>query len=161
MTRLVVARLADVAQGNKLASDEQRGPKLEAKDPGLKETWDDDAWGVVLEHLDRQMLDPGATGTPEHIKNKLRDLFKAHASCKKHFEALLPKDGDGFGDLPGVNMEALRGAIDEGLLWSCMEIQHLKPQKNDGWVRGGMTSVKREPPEVSTMSLGGTVGHQF
>ena len=75
MTRLAVARMADVAQGNKLLSDEHRELKKETKDPGLKETWDEDAWGVVLEHLDRQMLDPGVTGAPDHIKTKLKDVF--------------------------------------------------------------------------------------
>ena len=90
-TRLAVARLADVAQGHKLLSDEHRDLKREAKDPGLKDTWGNDAWGVVLEHMGRQMLDPGATGTPDHIKNKLKDLFKAYASYKTHFRQCFPR----------------------------------------------------------------------
>ena len=73
---MAVARLADVAQGNKSLSDEHKDLKREAKEPGLKDTWDDDAWGVVLEHLDRQMLDQRATGAPDHNKNKLRDFSR-------------------------------------------------------------------------------------
>ena len=108
MTRLAVARMADLAQGNKLLSDEHRELRKEAGDQGFQQTWDEDAWGVVLEHLDKQMLDPEVTGTPDHIKTKLKDLFKTYACYNKHFEALLPDESDPCASLTGLNRTALK-----------------------------------------------------
>ena len=96
-----MVRLASIAQGNKQSSDEQKELQKEAADPYLKETWDNQAWGVVLEHLDRQMLEPGGIGTPKQVKEKLRDLFKAYASYKGQLVALLPKKGQHEEEVPG------------------------------------------------------------
>ena len=92
---------------------------------------------MVLEHLDRQMLEPGEIGTPKQVKEELRDLFKAYASYKGQLVALLPKKGEHYEEVPGVQFQMMLNALDEGLLWSCMEMQGPKSGRSQEWVKGG------------------------
>ena len=82
MARMVTALIADQAQGNKHVPNAQKELKQQAVNLDQKQTCDDQAWGVVLEYLDRQMMEPGHTGTPAPVRHSLRDLFGAYAVTK-------------------------------------------------------------------------------
>ena len=150
-----MARIADQAHDNKQAPRAQMLLKQKAINQDQKQVFDDQAWKVVLEYLDLQMMEPNHTGAPTPTKDNPEDLVASYSSYKCHLEAFLPRDGLRYACVPGMDVETTMNPLDEGMLWSCMGMQQVKAAKDQDRAQGGMTPVREEPPEVACMFSGG------
>ena len=80
-------------------------------DPDQEQVFDDKAWGVVLEYLDLQMMDPSRTGAPKPVRDGLEHLFAFYSSYKRHLEALMPKEGQHYAYVPGMDVATTTNSL--------------------------------------------------